>query len=84
MIPEGILKTAPFGGFEKRSVESYLHGEIEKLNRLEIQAGVPLTKYDDSVLKKVRFGSGYDKNSVLTYLTMINQQIVMLESMLKN
>ncbi|MBE6876784.1 MAG: hypothetical protein E7496_08740 [Ruminococcus sp.] len=84
MIPEGILKSSPLGGFEKHSVESYLHEQIENLNQLEAQAGMPLTNYDDSMLKKVRFGSGYGKESVLTYITMIQQQILMLETIIKN
>ena len=84
MIPEGCIRKTLFGGFEKTSAEAYLQGQIEKLNQLEAQAGMPLTKYDDSMLKKAKRHSGYDKNSVLLYAAMIQQQILMLENIIKN
>ena len=82
-MQDAVLKSTLFGGFEKNSVETALTQLIAKLNALEAQAGVPLTKFDASMLKKTKIGSGYAKESVLLYTDMLSQQIFQLEVILK-
>jgi len=83
MIPDGMLKSALFGGFEKTSVEDYLQKQLDILNQLELQAGLPLTQLQPALLQKTRIGSGYDKQSVLEYITALQQNIITLEEKLK-
>ncbi len=83
MASSGVLKQALFGGFDKKSVDGYLQKQLAYLNKLETQAGQPLTTLQPQLLKKTRIGSGYDKESVLTYVETIQQKIIMLEENLK-
>jgi len=79
MFPNQVIKSAMFGGFEKNSAEACLQNTIAVLNQLELQAGLPQTELDYSALKKTKFGSGYDKQSVLNCLDLLNQKISNLQ-----
>ena len=84
MSSNGILKSALLGGFDKNSAESCVHQILDRLNQLELQTGFPLTKFDELAFKKSTFGSGYTKESVLTYIDQLQEKILMLETTIKN
>ena len=78
-----MLKSTLFGGFEKESSENFLKQLVTAVNQLEMQLGMPLTKFDASMLKKTKIGSGYEKSSVLNYLDFLNGRIQELEEIEK-
>ncbi len=84
MFPNAVMKSALLGGFEKHSAEAALNQMIASLNQLEFQLGLPQTEFDSTALRKARFGSGYDKNSVLSYLdTLMTRMNELQESLEK-
>ena len=67
-----ILKSAPFGGFDKNDTEQYLMQMIQAIQQLETEQGIsPLTEFQPERLKQSAFGKGYQKKSVLEYLDFL-------------